>query len=66
MALTSGTKEQLPQLVTAEQAGQMLSLSRVRVYELLAAGQLKSIKIGRSRRISTRAIEDFIRALEAD
>jgi excisionase family DNA binding protein len=47
-------------LLTAEEAGEVLRISRTRVYELIYAGELRSIKIGRLRRITVAAIEEFI------
>lgn len=52
-------------LLTAEEAARILSVSRSRVYELIAAGELASLKLGRSRRISRRALETFIEEREA-
>jgi excisionase family DNA binding protein len=51
-------------LLTAEQAADALNVSRGRVYELIASGQLKSVKLGKSRRISRRALEELIADLE--
>lgn len=40
-----------PALLTARQLGQMLSLSKTKIYQMIAAGQLPhSLRIGRSRR----------------
>lgn len=50
-------------LHTPEQAAAVLSVSRTRVYELLAAGQLQSVKLGRSRRIPDLALREFVDAL---
>ncbi len=52
-------------LFTPELAAELLSLSRATVYELIAAGELGSIKIGRSRRISPQALRVYIERLEA-
>lgn len=43
-----------------------LCIGRSRVYELIARGELTSVKIGGSRRISDRAIDEYIAKLEAD
>jgi excisionase family DNA binding protein len=48
-----------------EAAREVLHLGRTRVYELIASGALKSISIGRSRRITESALEEFIERLEA-
>lgn len=49
-------------LLTPEEAGTRMGVSRSVVYELLAEGRLDSIRIGRSRRIPVKAIDTFIQA----
>ncbi|PWU53380.1 transcriptional regulator [Micromonospora globispora] len=49
---------------TAREAATLLSVSRTKVYELLASGQLRSIRIGRSRRIAADELRRFISAQE--
>ena len=49
---------------TVEQVADMLSIGRDKVYYLLRTGQLRSIKIGRLRRITTQHLAEFITALE--
>jgi len=44
----------------------MLSIGRDKVYYLLRTGQLRSIKIGKSRRITDRQLAEFIDSLEGD
>jgi len=44
----------------------MLNISRDRVYYLLRTRQLRSIKIGKSRRITDEQIAAFIASLEDD
>jgi len=39
------------------------AISRSKVYELIAAGQIETVSIGRSRRIPRRAVEAFERSL---
>jgi excisionase family DNA binding protein len=53
-------------LLTPEDAAVALSISRTRVYELMASGRLPSLKIGRSRRISVDALAAFISALSKE
>ncbi|MGI5284871.1 helix-turn-helix domain-containing protein [Nonomuraea polychroma] len=53
------------QAYTVEQVAEMLSIGRDKVYFLLRTGQLKSIKIGKLRRITDRHLADFISSLEA-
>ena len=44
----------------------MLHIGRDKVYYLLRTGQLRSIKIGKSRRITNRNLAEFIAALDND
>jgi excisionase family DNA binding protein len=53
-------------LLTAEEAAAMLSIGRTRVYELIAQGQLSSVRIGTSRRIPLLALERFVYELARD
>jgi len=53
-------------LVTAEEAARVLRLGRSKVYELMRSGELRSVKIGGSRRVSTKALAEFVARLEAD
>ena len=47
-------------LLTVEETAQRLHLGRTRIYGLINAGQLPAVKIGRSTRIPTKCIEEFI------
>jgi excisionase family DNA binding protein len=47
-------------LLTPEQAAELLSISRSKLYELIARGELDSVRIGASRRVPTAALEDFV------
>lgn len=49
-------------LLTPEQAAEALGLGRSSVYELMRARQIRSIKIGRSRRIPYASLLDFVAA----
>ncbi len=53
-------------LLRPEEAADYLALSRARVYELMAAGEIESILIGRSRRIPLAALDDFVTRLRAE
>ncbi len=46
-------------LYTPEQAAALLAVGRSKVFELMAAGQIASVQIGRSRRIPRHALEEF-------
>lgn len=47
-------------LLTVEEAASLLSLHRARIFPLLAAGRIRSLKIGRNRRIPRSELEAFI------
>jgi excisionase family DNA binding protein len=50
-------------LVTVHDAATALSLSPAKVFQLIAEGQLQSMKIGKSRRIRVEEINRFIDSL---
>lgn len=54
-----------PLLLTAEQAARALNVSRSRIYEWIQSGELPSVTLGRSRRVSRRALEAFVAEREA-
>jgi excisionase family DNA binding protein len=47
-------------LHTVEETAAILKISRWKVFELIRTNQLRSVKIGGSRRIPLRSIEDYI------
>jgi len=52
-------------LLTPSEAAQQLAVSRTEIYELMAAGTLRSIHIGRLRRVPVDALRDFIGDMES-
>lgn len=52
-------------LLTVEAAAEWLSISRTRMYALLKAGEIESVKVGRLRRIPAEAITAYITRLAA-
>ena len=50
---------------TVEEAAELLGLSRAQLYRLIDRGDLKSVTIGRSRRITRNQLDQFIEVLEA-
>jgi excisionase family DNA binding protein len=50
-------------LLTPERTAELLDVSRTTVYALLAAGELESVQIGRSRRIPTDSAEGYVARL---
>lgn len=53
-------------LYTPEEAMYMLSIGRPRLFELIRTRELPSVKLGRSRRISARALQGYVQRLEDD
>jgi excisionase family DNA binding protein len=53
-------------LLRVEEAAEMIGVSRARLYELLAAGEIASIKIGASRRVATSDLVRFVNRLRAE
>jgi len=47
-------------LLTPEEAAERLGLSRTQIYRFMAAARIKSVKIGKLRRITPGALQDFI------
>ena len=47
-------------LLTPTEAAEQLAVCRTKVYELMAAGILRSIQIGRLRRVPVEALHEFI------
>ena len=50
-------------LLTPEEAAKVLRIGRSKLYQLLAAQELTSIKIGRSRRVRLADVEEYIERL---
>ena len=50
-------------LLRPEQCAQATNLSRTVIYELLATGELESVRVGRSRRVPAAALESFVERL---
>jgi len=51
-------------LLTVEQAAEALALSRTVIYELMGAGKLDSVHIGRARRITQASLEEYVSRLQ--
>ena len=48
------------QLFRAEKVAALLDVSRTKVFELIRSGELRSLKIGGSRRIPLSAVEEYL------
>ena len=51
--------------LSPDEAAYLIGVSRSRMYELMAAGDIRSVKIGRSRRIPRQALVDYIESLDS-
>ena len=50
-------------LLRPEEAAEALAVGRDRIYELIGSGRLRSVKLGRSRRIPATELEAFVEGL---
>lgn len=53
-------------LLTPEEAAEKLALSRTQIYALIKAKRIRSVKIGKARRISIAALEEFVASAEQE
>jgi excisionase family DNA binding protein len=53
-------------LLRPEEVAGILGVGRTKVFELIRTGELRSIKLGRSRRVSTEAVASYVRRLDND
>jgi excisionase family DNA binding protein len=54
------------ELLTVDEVARLLRIGRSSAYELVRRGELRSVKIGRARRVSSTAVASFIERAEAD
>jgi excisionase family DNA binding protein len=52
-----------PRLIRVEDAAKLLNIGRSAVYDLIRSGRLRSVKIGKSRRIPREAVDEVIALL---
>ena len=56
-------------LLRISEASKILALGRSKTYQLVASGELRSVRVGRSIRVTATSVQQFIRSLierEAD
>lgn len=58
--MKNSTRPPATHLLTPEQACETLNVGRTRLYELMREGTLRSVTIGRSRRIPVQAIDEYV------
>jgi excisionase family DNA binding protein len=51
--------------LTIEEAADRIGICRSNLFKLIREGDVKSVKVGRLRRITPAALEDFIRRLDS-
>lgn len=56
----------MDRLLTVKDVEQRLQIAHTKLYELLGSGKLRSIKIGRARRIKESDLERFVEDLAAE
>jgi excisionase family DNA binding protein len=67
-ARTAGSKSLPPDrpprlLLTVEEAAERIGICRSNMFKLIRQGDVRSVKVGRLRRVTPAALEDFIRRL---
>ena len=61
------TSEEIPPILfTVEEVSRFLSIGRHRVFDLIRDGCLRSVKVGSSRRVSAKALADYVGRLELE
>ena len=53
-----------PILFSPAEVGRLLGIGKCRVYDLIRHDELRSVKVGASRRISAKALHDYVTRLE--
>ncbi|MEV6706886.1 MULTISPECIES: helix-turn-helix domain-containing protein [Micromonospora] len=53
-------------VLTIEEAAQRLGIGRTTMYALIKAGQIRTVTIGRLRRVPTFCLDEYVRDLLAD
>lgn len=50
-------------LYRINEAAELLSVSKSRVYELVRSGQLRTVKVGKSHRVPARSLDEYVTRL---
>ena len=56
----NANEQNAKKLLTVNEACEFLSIGRVKLFELIGNGEIRSVKIGRARRIPAGALDDFV------
>jgi excisionase family DNA binding protein len=57
--------DESPLLLSVERTGDRLGIGRTQVFSLVRSGELKSVKIGRSRRVLASSVAEYVARLSA-
>lgn len=63
---SSSSQDPAPALLTVREACARLNVKRGKLYDLIRSRQLETVKIGRSRRVPTAAVDEFVQRLRAE
>lgn len=55
-----------PLLLTVEESAKQARISRTKMFELIKSGEIRSVKIGRSRRVPAAALAAYVDQLLAE
>jgi excisionase family DNA binding protein len=58
--------EALPRLLSIPQTCRLLGVGRSSLYQMMASGHVRSVKIGRRRLVPREAIDEFVANLPSD
>jgi excisionase family DNA binding protein len=64
LTVTEALAEALARLHNIEGAQERLGVGRSKIFELIASGELRSVRVGRRRLVPEQAIIDFIARLD--
>ena len=64
--LESRGAETLPRLLSISQTCHLLGVGRSSLYQMMASGRVRSVKIGRRRLVPREAIDEFVANLPTD
>jgi excisionase family DNA binding protein len=62
---TTETNERTRVLLRPEEVAEALSIGRSTVFALMRSGELRSVKIGKSRRVPVDAVTEYVAGLSA-
>ena len=62
----SRAEKPLRLLLTVEEAAERIGICRSNMFKLIRRGEIQSVKVGRLRRVTPAALEDFVRRLAAE